>query len=191
MNLFEKLKEERSVSIKTLGDMESLKRGETDHRRNIDSAYLYVGTLNTPLSKEFGPTEIKDSDGEVVSIQDLNLVLAGSIADDLPEMKMKPECMKDFAIAVAKTGTYNQRHLPLWQKFVILWKIFAELFLGQNYFHSSDPYIKVTAHWCKKQQIQAPTKTRIKVFIRKIRDMFVFVPSAEPVETFGMPGFKH
>jgi hypothetical protein len=98
--------------------------------------------------------------------------------------------MKDFAVAVARTATYQQRHLPIWQKLVLLWKVFAELFLNKSYITEGDPYVMVANQWYRKQLIPAPAKLRLKILWRRIRDMFVYTPDAEPIDTFGMPGFQ-
>ena len=187
MKLLHETLKDGKVSLHTVDDFERLK--EAHAQRPTDN--LAAGSINIPealKSEDLGDTEVKDPDGEVVSIKDLHLVLVGSLADDAPEMK--PEHMKDFAIAVARTATYNQRHLPIWQKMVILWKFFAELFLGKNYMVEGDPYVMVAYQWYRRQTRPEPAKLRWKIFWRRICDMFVYTPQAEPIDTYGMPGFQ-
>jgi hypothetical protein len=194
--MIEDLKNNGKVSLNTVEDFEKLKSTAlTDGTPNVQFVGVIENEKLTEIYKEtlshtpaMTATEVKDPDGEVVSIKNLHLVLCGSLADAPPEMK--PESMKDFAVAVAKTATYHQRHLPIWQKLVLLWKMFAELFLNKSYIQESDPYVMVAARWYRKQQIPAPKMVRLKIFLRRIRDMFVYTPDAEPIDTYGMPGFN-
>ena len=181
------------VSLTTVEEFVKFKEASSETPRD-----LFIGTIPTfnPLKElppqarpnEFGPTEICDPDGETVSIKDLNLVLAGSIADDLPPMK--PELMRDFCEAVAKTETWNQRNLPFFKKINLLVVCFREIFFGKIYIKDEDPYIMVAAHWYKKQQVPLPMKKRFKLFARRFVDMFVYTKSAQPIDTYGMPGFQ-
>lgn len=132
---------------------------------------------------------IVDPDGEVVSIEDLKLTLAGSLDYEPPEIRS--EFMQDFAVAVARTGTYDQRHMPIWKKFVILWRVFSELFLNRCYLKEDDPFLMVAARWYRRQQIiPISRKDRWKILFKRIRDMFIHVSTAEPIDTYGMPGFE-
>jgi hypothetical protein len=129
-----------------------------------------------------------DPDGEIISIKDLNLVVAGTInGEELPTMN--PQHMKTFCIAVARTATYSQRHLPLKQKIKLIWVIFCQLFFNHMPVETEDPYIRVAEQWFRKQQVQIPAKQRIKLFFKRIKDMFIYTPDAEPIDTYGMPGF--
>jgi hypothetical protein len=103
---------------------------------------------------------------------------------------MKPELMRDFCEAVAKTATWNQRNLPLYRKIVLLVRCFREIFFGKIYIQEEDPYIMVAARWYKKQQLPLTMKQRIKVFTKRLVDLFVYTKTAEPIDTYGMPGFQ-
>ena len=180
--------EDGRVVLRTVSDFEALKK---THENDSTPKNLLAGSINIPAALEtpLGDTELKDADGEVVSIADLRLVMAGTLAADaVPELK--PEHMKDFCVAVAKTATYNQRHLPIWQKIVILWKFFAELFLNKNYKEEGDPYVMVAYQWYRRQTRPAPAKMRWKILWKRVKDMFIYTPQAEPIDTYGMPGFQ-
>ena len=154
----------------------------------VDYMFKEADEHNKVVHEELEKHVKVDPDGEIVSIKDLHLVLVGSLADEPPAMN--PQHMKDFAVAVAKTGTYTQRHLPFRQKVILLWKIFTELFFGKSYVEREDPYVMVAEQWFRKQQVPVPTKEKLRLLWRRIRDMFVYTPQAEPIDTFGMPGFQ-
>jgi hypothetical protein len=190
----QELHENRKVLITTVEEFEKFRESTKETPKD-----LFIGTIPTfnPLNElppqarpnEFGPTEICDADGEVVSIKELNLVLAGSVAaDELPPMR--PEHMRDFCEAVAKTATWNQRNMPFYQKILLLFKCFCEIFFGKIYIQEEDPYIMVAARWYRKQQLPVPFKQRIRMFTKRLVDLFVYTKSAEPIDTYGMPGFQ-
>jgi hypothetical protein len=182
------LRENRNVSLKTIEDFAELKAStESD----LYGKVWFIGAITNPPSKPItGSTEVCDADGEVVSIKDLNLVLSGSIREEVPPMKA--ESMRDFAEAVARSATWNQRHLPFFQKVTLLWRFFLELFFNRTIVTDSegDPYKRVVEAWYRKQITPAPVKKRWSIFLSRIRDMFVHTKQSEDIDTFGMPGFQ-
>lgn len=151
--------------------------------------------LKTIAGLEVYPDTIEE-DGETLSIKDMKLVVAGAINDE-PDL-INPDKMKDFVLAVMRTTTYNQRALPLWQKVVIMWRMFQELFLGKYISPYSSktvpndllPYIIVAESWVRKQKNPDPLEDRIKLFLKRVRDLFVYRQDSERIDTYGLPGFQ-
>src|SRR5271165_3568806 len=109
---------------------------------------------------------IIDSDGEVVSIKDLTLTLAGSLTDEPPEIETLP--MRDLVAAIMRARTFDQRNMPFYKKVVLLWRVFAELFLDKCYIEEDDPFLMVAARWYRRQQIiPISRKERWKIFLRR------------------------
>ena len=171
-------------TIKTIDDLRQAKQ----HMLEMKHVGL-AGQLNYDALKT-DETEIVDKFGNKLNLDDLHLVFSGSLAD--PPPKMDANAMKSFSIAVARAATFNQRNLPIWKKLVIVWQVFAELFLGKGEAVSRDPYIQVAQDWCASQDgARSKTKReRLTMFKNRILDMFIHSPNVDDLETFGLPGFR-
>lgn len=175
-------------TLNTIEDFENLKK-EIGNRTN---PIVQVGVLNNAPTKSIldsGDVEKTDPDGEKLDLRELNLTLVGAINDEPPLYKTQD--LQTFSVAVARAGTYNQRHLPLWKKIVLLWYFFRELFLNRPYIaDSTDPYVVAAHSWYRKQQTPPAFKMRMKLWFKRVRDLFVHNPNAENLDTFGMRGFE-
>jgi hypothetical protein len=114
-----------------------------------------------------------EPDGEVISIEHLRLVQPDPATYTVAPI-LTTEQLRAFAVAVAKSATFNQRSLPLRKKVTILWKVFNQLFLNRRSYRYNDPYILAALEFFAKQLPELSMKDKWTIFKKKVTDLFVF-----------------